>query len=49
MYVRTYVRMDLFAYYGPCDDDGQLRGGPAGQHLHTDLEIRQMITELNKE
>merc|ERR1719158_1613146 len=42
-------RLDLFAYYGPCDDAGKLRGGPSGHHVHTDLEIRQMITELNKE
>lgn len=42
-------RLDLFAYYGPCDDNGRLRGGPSGHHVHTDLEIRQMITELNKD
>lgn len=42
-------RLDLFAYYGPCDDNGKLRGGPGGYHFHTDLEIRHMITELNKD
>jgi hypothetical protein len=42
-------RLDLFAFYGPCDDNGCLRGGPSGQHVHTDLEIRHMITELNQE
>lgn len=42
-------RLDLFAYYGPCDDNGKLRGGPSGHHMHTDLEIRHMITEMNEE
>merc|ERR1719240_2413476 len=42
-------RLDLFAYYGPCDDDGNLLGGKAGGHCHSHLEIRQMIKELNEE
>lgn len=42
-------RLDLFAYYGPCDENGQLHGGWNGHHIHTDLEIRQMVTELNRE
>lgn len=40
-------RLDLFAYYGPVSTEGTLNGGPGGTHRHTDLEIRQMITELN--
>jgi len=42
-------RLDLFAYYGPSDENGQLHGGWNGHHVHTDLEIRQMIKELNRE
>jgi len=42
-------RLDLFAHYGPCDEDGNLHGGWNGHHIHTDLEIRHMITELNTE
>eukprot|EP00425_Heterocapsa_triquetra_P023197 CAMPEP_0195110034 /NCGR_PEP_ID=MMETSP0448-20130528/91307_1 /TAXON_ID=66468 /ORGANISM="Heterocapsa triquestra, Strain CCMP 448" /LENGTH=333 /DNA_ID=CAMNT_0040146699 /DNA_START=36 /DNA_END=1037 /DNA_ORIENTATION=+ len=36
-------RLELFARYGPTDDFGRLHGGPAGAHIHTDLEIAQMI------
>eukprot|EP00931_Biecheleriopsis_adriatica_P093616 TRINITY_DN67340_c0_g1_i1.p1 TRINITY_DN67340_c0_g1~~TRINITY_DN67340_c0_g1_i1.p1 ORF type:complete len:373 (+),score=80.09 TRINITY_DN67340_c0_g1_i1:99-1121(+) len=36
-------RLELFARYGPVDADGKLRGGIAGSHVHTDLEIRHMI------
>jgi len=42
-------RLDLFAYYGPCSDTGVLHGGRNGHHIHTDLEIRHMISELNRE
>lgn len=42
-------RLDLFAYYGPCDDHGDLLGGPGGNHIHTDLEIKHMIHKLNEE
>lgn len=42
-------RLDLFAHFGPCDDDGLLHGGWNGHHIHTDLEIKHMITELNRE
>ena len=42
-------RLDVFAYYGPCDDAGNLRGGFLGRHCHTDLEVRHMIWKLNRE
>jgi hypothetical protein len=42
-------RLDIFAHYGSVDEDGYLRGGSQGNHIHTDLEIRQMIKELNRE
>lgn len=42
-------RLDVFAHYGPVDEEGHLRGGPLGNHIHADLEIRQMIKELNRE
>merc|ERR1712183_1251612 len=32
-------RLELFAEYGPTDDDGFLRGGVGGRRSHTDLEI----------
>eukprot|EP00933_Yihiella_yeosuensis_P056570 TRINITY_DN5584_c0_g1_i1.p1 TRINITY_DN5584_c0_g1~~TRINITY_DN5584_c0_g1_i1.p1 ORF type:complete len:338 (+),score=70.00 TRINITY_DN5584_c0_g1_i1:72-1085(+) len=42
-------RMELFARYGPVDQDGKLRGGISGSHVHSDLEIRQMITHETRE
>ena len=42
-------RLDVFAHYGPCDDNGDLRGGFLGRHVHTDLEVRHMIWKLNRE
>jgi hypothetical protein len=42
-------RADVFAWYGPVDDDGELRAGPQGKHKMTHLEIRQMVQELNRE
>mmetsp|Transcript_22866 Transcript_22866/g.41437 ORF Transcript_22866/g.41437 Transcript_22866/m.41437 type:complete len:372 (-) Transcript_22866:127-1242(-) len=36
-------RLELFAKYGPCDEDGKLRGGVGGAHVHTDIEIKEMI------
>jgi len=42
-------RLELFARYGPVDDEGKLRGGIAGSHVHTDLEIRQMIRHETRE
>jgi hypothetical protein len=42
-------RMDVFAWYGPVDDEGNLRSGPQGKHVMTNLEVRQMIAEINRE
>jgi len=42
-------RLELFALYGPTDDDGRLRGGIRGSHVHTDLEIRRMIQHETRE
>eukprot|EP00439_Symbiodinium_sp_Y106_P061014 s615_g9.t1 len=42
-------RLELFAYYGPVDEAGKLRGGIGGSHIHTDLEIRQMIYHQTRE
>jgi hypothetical protein len=42
-------RLELFARYGPTDEDGRLRGGISGSHTHTDTEIRQMIMLNTKE
>jgi len=42
-------RMDVFAWYGPVDDEGNLRSGPQGKHIMSNLEIRQMIVEINRE
>eukprot|EP00929_Paragymnodinium_shiwhaense_P003329 TRINITY_DN103801_c0_g1_i1.p1 TRINITY_DN103801_c0_g1~~TRINITY_DN103801_c0_g1_i1.p1 ORF type:complete len:310 (+),score=71.96 TRINITY_DN103801_c0_g1_i1:68-997(+) len=36
-------RLELFAKYGPVNDEGKLKGGIKGDHVHSDLEIRQMI------
>lgn len=42
-------RLELFARYGPVDINGKLRGGIGGSHIHTDLEIRQMIRHETRE
>lgn len=42
-------RLELFARYGPVDEAGKLRGGISGSHIHTDLEIRQMIHHETRE
>lgn len=42
-------RLELFARYGPTDEEGQLRGGIAGSHCHTDIEIRHMIEYNTRE
>lgn len=42
-------RLELFARYGPVDEDGKLRGGIQGGHAHTDGEIRTMITWNTRE
>lgn len=39
----TTGRLELFALYGPTDEDGFLRGGVSGSHRHTDLEIKLMV------
>jgi len=36
-------RLELFAKYGPSDEDGFLRGGVSGAHIHSDDEIKVMI------
>jgi hypothetical protein len=38
-------RLELFARYGPADEDGNLRGGSGGSHVHTDNDVAQMIRE----
>ena len=47
--VQSTGRLELFARYGPVDEAGKLRGGIAGSHVHTDLEIRQMIQHETRE
>merc|ERR1712060_355312 len=42
-------RLELFAKYGPTDEDGLLRGGYFGGDGATDLEIRQMISHESRE
>lgn len=36
-------RLELFARFGPTDEEGQLRGGAGGMHVHTHGEINEMI------
>jgi len=36
-------RLELFARYGPVDQNGCLHGGRNGRHVHTNAEIRRMI------
>lgn len=42
-------RLMLLARYGPVDEDGKLRGGTYGSHVHSDLEIHQMIRNETRE
>ncbi|CAJ1359990.1 unnamed protein product [Effrenium voratum] len=42
-------RLEIFARYGPVDEAGKLRGGISGSHVHTDLELRQMIHHETRE
>jgi len=42
-------RLEVYALYGPSDDEGFLRGGIRGSHVHSDLEIRLMIEDLTLE
>lgn len=41
-------RLDLFAHYGPVDDEGFLRAGVANRHAACDHEIKKMIQSLNE-
>lgn len=36
-------RLEVFGKYGPTDEDGNLRGGVGGAHIHGDVEVKQMI------
>jgi len=36
-------RLEIFGKYGPTDEDGFLRGGQNGGHVHMDIEVNQMI------
>jgi len=42
-------RLELYAQFGPTDEEGCLRGGPAGAHVHTDLELTQMASHACRE
>jgi hypothetical protein len=36
-------RFEIFGKFGPGDEDGNLRGGAHGAHIHGDVEVKQMI------
>jgi len=36
-------RLEIFAKYGPTDEDGNLRGGQSGAHIHGDTEVANMV------
>lgn len=42
-------RLEVFARYGPTDEEGRLRGGILGSHTNTDVEIRNMINFNTRE
>jgi len=42
-------RLEVYALYGPSDDEGFLRGGVRGSHVHSDSEIRLMMEDLTRE
>lgn len=42
-------RLELFASDGPPDEDGKLRGGIRGRHVHADFEVKKMIIHNNRE
>lgn len=42
-------RFDCFGYYGPCDDNGKLRGGTENNHIIQNHEIKEMGVNLNRE
>lgn len=43
------ARLELYARFGPADEDGLLRGGPCGAHAHSDLEVAQMSSHNCRE
>lgn len=36
-------RLEIFGMFGPTDEEGNLRGGQNGAHIHMDCEVKQMI------
>lgn len=42
-------RLEVFARFGPTDDEGNLRGGPSGAHIHSDAELAQMASHHCRE
>lgn len=42
-------RLELFAQFGPTDEDGRLRGGSGGVHIHSDSELAQMASHACRE
>lgn len=38
-------RLELFCRYGPADEDGNLRGGQGGTHVHSDGDINVMVKQ----
>lgn len=42
-------RLEVFGKYGPTDEDGNLRGGVNGHHIHGDLEVKQMVEHSCRE
>ena len=41
-------RLDIFAHYGPVDDEGWLRAGMCQRHKTQDHEIRKMIWNMSE-
>eukprot|EP00929_Paragymnodinium_shiwhaense_P112143 TRINITY_DN80398_c0_g1_i1.p2 TRINITY_DN80398_c0_g1~~TRINITY_DN80398_c0_g1_i1.p2 ORF type:complete len:406 (+),score=98.49 TRINITY_DN80398_c0_g1_i1:145-1362(+) len=41
----TTGRLELFCRYGPADEDGNLRGGQGGSHVHSDGDINVMVKQ----
>lgn len=42
-------RLEIFGKYGPTDENGLLRGGVGGSHVHPHHEIKQMIAHNCRE
>jgi hypothetical protein len=42
-------RLEIFGMYGPTDEEGKLRGGRGGAHIHQHSEISSMIKENCRE